>query len=203
MSRFTVLAASGFLASAMMAAPAFADDTPGHICHSASGAAVNDISQCCYNPSVDGPVNNSAYPFCPGTLPESNQYPSLDRTTTVHGQPCASGVECGPPAELSNVKPFYNSVTTPVTPQPTTAVVQTAQAVVSPPVAVAPPAAVIAPPVPVVPVAPVPLPAGFGAAGLGGLAGVGAAIGAVGLIGIVAAVANDDDDDNTTTTTTQ
>lgn len=194
MSRFTVLAVSGFLASALMAAPSFADEGTGHICHDASGQRSNDINSCCYNPDRDGRTNDKAYPFCPGILPQNNNYPTLDRSTTLHGDTCLAGTNCGPPAELSNVKPFYDTAAVaPPPPPPPPA-----------PVAYIPPP----PPVPatvVVPAAPVATSYAafpFSTAGLGGSALAFGAVGAAALVGLVALAASDDDDTNSATSST-
>ncbi len=173
MSRFTVLAASGLVASAMMAAPAFAQ-------------GVN-----CYNPNTDGAVNTNALPFCQEYLPASDQYQTIDRTAIFRGTPC-SGANCPAPADLSNVQPFYGGTASAPVPAPApapapavvpaTTVVQTAQAAAAPPAFAAVP---------------------FQAAGLSNTALAAGAIGAAALVGLVAVAASSDDDDSSTTTTTQ
>jgi len=162
-----------------------------HICHGANGVKISDISNCCYDPARDGPVNENAYAFCPSSLPEGGDYPTLDRNTTLHGNTCAAGVDCGPPADLSNIQPFYNSTASaapapvPAAPAPVPAPASTV--VVTAPAAAAPPVYGAVP---------------FNAAGLSNSALAAGAVGAAALAGLIAVIASDDDDDNATTTTT-
>ncbi len=194
MSRFTVLAVSGFLASALMASPSFADDGQDHLCHDANGAKANNLSACCYNPDRDGPTNIEAYPFCPGVLPDGSNFPSLDRTQTLHSHACQAGVNCGPPADLTNIKPFFDTAAVAAPPPPPA------------PVAALPPP----PPLPATTVVSVPAAAAapvygavpFSAAGLGNAGLIAAGVGAAAIAGIIAIAASDDDDDAAVTPST-
>lgn len=190
MSRFIVLAVSGFLATAVTASPSFADEGTDHFCHAKGGVKSNNINECCYNPTRDGPTNVEAYPFCPGVLPQNNNYPTLDRTTTLHGNTCAAGVNCGPPADLTNIKPFYDTAASAPVPASVPTVVAAPPAALPPPTVIAAPA-VAAPPV-YAPVAALP------SSGLGSPALIFAGLGALGFAGIAALASGS----SSTTTTT-
>jgi len=154
----------------------------------------------CYTPDVDGPSNTRALPLCAGYLDQAaggEQYETIDRLALADTRVCPAGVNCGPPADLTNIRPFYGSsgAVAPA-PAPVAQPVAVARVVAVPPPP--PPPVVLAPPPPVpVPVAALPS-VGFGGAGL-------AAAGALGLAAIigVAALASDDDDDAASTTGTR
>jgi len=129
-------------------------------------------NQDCYDPNTDGPSNTSALPLCAVYLDQAaggEQYATIDRGSLANTQVCPAGVDCGPPADLTNVRPFYGTagqqvpatVVQPMVAQPV---------VVTPPpapvVAVAPPAPVAIPPAPPV-FAPVTALPGAGLGGVG------------------------------------
>jgi len=182
------------VAGAFVGGPAtitMAHEGQNHACHDLDNKPVgyDNIGACCYNPAQDGPSNTNGYPYCPAVLDQisgGEQYSTIDRTTLAHTHICKPGIDCGPAAELSNVKPFYGTTGTPpvfVPPTPP-----------APVVVAAPPPPVFIPPAPVVAA-----PVAVASSGLGNAGLIAAGLGAVALIGI-AAVALDDDDDNSNAT---
>lgn len=202
MSRFIALAAAGLLASFVPVAPAMAHDGLEHLCHDADNNPVNDINECCYDPTVSGPTNVEGFPFCPAYLDRvagGEQYATVDRTTLAHTHICPTGVDCGPPVELSNVKPFYGSTGSPAPLPPAQPVPAVAPQVVPvTPVAAAP--TVITAPAAAAPAVYAPV-GGVSSVGLGGSALVFGGLAAAGLAGIIALAASNDDDDAATATT--
>lgn len=175
-----------------------------HACHDLDNQPVgyDNISACCYNPQQDGPSNTNGYPYCPAVLdqiPGGEQYSPIDRSTLAHTHICKPGVDCGPAAQLSNVRPFYGTAGAPTPP----AIVPA-----SAPVVLAPPPPVFVTPAPVVAVAPPPVfipatpvlaaPAAVASAGLGNAGLIAAGLGAAALIGIAAVALGDDDSGNAT-----
>ncbi len=178
-----------------------AHEGQNHACHDLDNKPVgyDNISACCYNPAQDGPSNKNGYPFCPAVLdqvPGGEQYSTIDRSTLAHTHICMPGVDCGPAAQLSNVKPFYGTAGAPPPPPP--------PAFIAPPPP-PPPVIAVAPPPPVI-VAPAPIavaPVAIASAGLGSAGLLAAGLGAAALIGVVALAVSDDDDSSNSTTGTR
>jgi len=165
-------------------------------------------TQGCYDPDTDGPSNTAALPLCDIYLEQAaggEQYATIDRGNITNLQPCRTGADCGPPADLTDIRPFYGNAGQ--TPLPATVSQPVALAPAPPPpapvaLAPAPPAPVALTPPP--PVAIPPAPAAFSpiaALPTAGLGGVGFA--AAGLLAVAAgvgviALANDSDSSPTT-----
>jgi len=181
-------------------APSMAHDGLEHLCHDAQNNPVDDINQCCYDPEASGPTNVEGFPFCPAYLDRvagGEQYATVDRTTLAHTHLCETGINCGPPADLSNVKPFYGSTGSPAPlPQPASTVVATAPQVVTtaPQVVTVPQVVTQAAPVVAAPAIYGPV-GNLGAVGLGSGALVFGGLTAAALAGIAVLAGSSDDND--------
>lgn len=195
------------LTAALIGGPSaavMAHEGQNHACHDLDNKPVgyDNIGACCYNPAQDGPSNTNGYPYCPAVLdqiPGGEQYSPIDRSTLAHTHICKPGIDCGPAAQLSNVRPFYGTAGAPT---PPAIVPASAPVVAAPPPVFIPPAPVVAvAPTPVlIPAAPVlAAPAAVASAGLGNAGLIAAGLGAAALIGIAAVALGDDDDSGNAT----
>lgn len=203
MSRLIVIAASIVSFAALAGSSANAQSALSS-CNPATGLGPN--GQPCVTLI---PKDPSAITAAPIGAEGGEQYGTLDTSTLGQTYECRqanandvqSGVggvllieNCGPPAQLSNVKPFFGTTGAPA-PAPLPAAPAPAPVAALPPPPPPPPAPIAVPAAP-------PVFAPVQAAGLGGSI-IPLAIGAAGLAAVVGiAIAVDDDDDNSANSTT-
>lgn len=121
---------------------AFAHEGLQHACHDENNQPVpfGQEGQCCFDPRTNNSTNEKGYPYCPAyldTIPGGENYAAVDRSALAHTHVCPAGVNCGPPAELSNVQTFYGDATPGFSPAPSapTPIPASVATVAPPPVA--------------------------------------------------------------------
>jgi len=204
MSRLIVLAVSGFLATGVTASPAFAQSAAGGISNcDPSGVGPNG------RPCVAlTPIDPNRVIDAPLDAEGADQYGRLDTSTLGQTYECESVEQaqqegdtivaliedCGAPAQLANIKPFYG--TTGPAPIPASVPVPAPTVITPPPTVITPPPTVVAAPAVAAPpvFAPVAvLPSSGLAPGL-----VFAGLGALGFAGIAALASGSNSSTSTT-----